>query len=171
MFEINANAELREAWRAVAKGAPPDWEKLFAGYRSAVDWPSVFYWRELLALYPKAKVILTARPAESWWNSYAQTILLSIDSNKDKDSLVHTLLAAQEMKGRPADKDHVIALYEQHVAEVLAEVPPERLYIHNLGDGWEGLCAHLGVPVPDVPYPNRNAAGALQAQFGFKPKA
>jgi hypothetical protein len=169
MYEINASPALRDAWRALAKGAKPDWEMLFDGYNACVDWPSVAYWRELIALYPDAKVILTARPAESWWASYATTILLSIDSNPDKDSLVHTLIAAKVMQGRPGDHDHVVALYEAHVAEVMAEVPPERLLVHNLGDGWAPLCAHLGVNVPDEPYPNGNTTADIQARFGFKP--
>lgn len=168
MFEINSNPAVRDNWRALARGAKPDWELLFAGYNACVDWPSVAYWRELIALYPDAKVILTARPAESWWASYAKTILLAIDTNPDKDSLVHTLIAAKEMKGRPGDHDHVVALYEAHVAEVLAEVPPERLLVHNLGDGWVPLCTHLEVPVPQEPYPNGNSTAEIHARFGVK---
>jgi hypothetical protein len=41
--------------------------------------------------------------------------------------------------------------------------------VHNLGDGWGPLCAHLGVPIPDQPYPNSNSTAAIQARFGFKP--
>ena len=33
-----------------------------------------------------------------------------------------------------------------------------RLGIHEAGDGWEPLCAFLGKPVPDQPYPSRNSA-------------
>ena len=45
---------------------------------------------------------------------------------------------------------------------VKATVPPERLLVHSLGDGWEPLCAHLGVPVPAQPYPSRNKANDFQ---------
>lgn len=169
MFEINANPSLRAAWRAPAKGAAPDWELLFAGYKSCVDWPSCHYWRELIALYPDAKVILTARPAEDWWESYAKTILLGIQQGSDPESLGLTLIAAQALQGRPQDRDFVLGLYRQHVQEVLATVPKDRLLVHNIGDGWEKLCAHLGVPVPDLPYPHPNTASDLQAKMGFKP--
>ena len=169
MFEINANPALRDAWRALAKGAAPDWELLFAGFNSCVDWPSCHYWRELIAAYPKAKVILTARPAEAWWDSFAKTILLGIQQASDPESLGLTLIAAQALKGRPADRDFVLGLYHQHVQEVLETVPAHRLLVHNIGDGWEPLCRHLGVPVPDVPYPHRNTASDLQAKMGFKP--
>ena len=170
MFEINANPDLRTAWRALAKGATPDWKQLFTGYRACVDWPSCHYWRELIALYPKARVVLTARPPEDWWNSFSQTILPSIIRNSDPDSLVHTLIEARVFGGRPQDRDHAIKLYETHVAEVLAQVPADRLLVHNLGDGWQGLCAHLGVPVPDQPFPNRNSTSALQAHLGLGQK-
>ena len=45
---------------------------------------------------------------------------------------------------------------------VKATVPPERLLVHSLGDGWDPLCAHLGVPVPAQPYPSRNSASDFQ---------
>jgi hypothetical protein len=34
-------------------------------------------------------------------------------------------------------------------------VPPERLLVHDLGDGREPLCAHLAAPIPNKPYPRR----------------
>jgi hypothetical protein len=55
-----------------------------------------------------------------------------------------------------ADRDHAIATYEANVADVIATVPADRLLVYNLGDGWGPLCAHLGVPVPEEDYPNRN---------------
>ncbi|TIU25965.1 MAG: sulfotransferase family protein, partial [Mesorhizobium sp.] len=62
----------------------------------------------------------------------------------------------QVFGGRPHDRAHAIAVYEANVEAVLKSVPAERLLVHKLGDGWEPLCAHLGVPVPAEPYPNRN---------------
>ena len=57
---------------------------------------------------------------------------------------------------------NAIAVYEENVRAVKATVPPDRLLVHNLGDGWEPLCAHLGVPVPAQPYPSRNNASDFQ---------
>ncbi|MGT2468488.1 sulfotransferase family protein [Mesorhizobium atlanticum] len=59
MWEVMAHAEQKRLWRALAKGDAPDWAQLFAGYKSCVDWPSAFYWRELIEAYPQARVILT----------------------------------------------------------------------------------------------------------------
>ena len=158
MFEVISNPEQKEMWRALAASAKPDWERLFTGYRSCVDWPSAHYWRELIAFYPKARVILTLRSAESWWASFEKTLLPIFHSSTDKASLGIALIANQVFGGRPADKAHAIATYEANVAAVKAGVPTSRLFVHNLGDGWGPLCAHLGVPVPDQPYPSRNSA-------------
>ncbi|MEE3922636.1 sulfotransferase [Micromonospora sp. BRA006-A] len=37
--------------------ADVDWDQVFAGYRSTVDWPGAAFWRELVERYPEAKVI------------------------------------------------------------------------------------------------------------------
>ncbi|MDG4882907.1 sulfotransferase family protein [Mesorhizobium sp. WSM4884] len=156
MYEVMAHEEQKRLWRALAKGAAPDWDRLFAGYKSCVDWPSVHYWRELIETYPQARVILTWRSPESWWESFAKTILPAIADSKDQESLGVALITKQVFGGRPQDRAHAIAVYEANVEAVLKTVPAERLLIHKLGDGWEPLCAHLGVPVPAEPYPNRN---------------
>ena len=36
------------------------------GYRSSVDFPSSLFYRDLMEMYPNAKVLLTTRSAESW---------------------------------------------------------------------------------------------------------
>ena len=158
MFEVMSNPEQKALWRALAAGAKPDWEKLFAGYHSCVDWPSAFYWRELVAYYPNAQVILTMRSSESWWASYEKTIMAGLIKSTDQESLGLSLIAAQVFGGNYQDKEHVIATYEASVAAVISEVPASRLLVHNLGDGWEPLCAHLGVAVPSQSYPSRNNA-------------
>jgi hypothetical protein len=165
MYEVNANEEQKRLWRALAKGAAPEWDRLLAGYSSCVDWPSAHYWRQLIEEYPSAKVILTYRSSESWWESFETTILAYIKQASDKDSLVFTLIAEQVFAGRPDDRAHAIATYEVNVTAVKATVPRERLLIHNLGDGWAPLCAHLGVPAPDEPYPDRNSANEIRAKF------
>ena len=75
MKEGLPNPEQISLWRAVARGEPADWDQIFEGYRSAVDWPAAHYWRELAAHYPDAKVVLTVRSPESWYASMENTIL------------------------------------------------------------------------------------------------
>ena len=123
--------------------------------------------------YPEPKAILTWRPADEWWASYARSIGAVIRDSVDLELLGVTLVRDQVFGGRPLDRDHVLAVYEAHVAEVRATVPAHRLLVHAPRDGWEPLCAHLGVPVPAIPYPKRNSAAefeaALQRDRGHDP--
>jgi hypothetical protein len=157
MLEVNASDDQKRLWRALAGGANPGWEALFAGFNSCLDWPSAHYWRELVELYPEAKVVLTYRSPESWWASFEKTILQGIAQSKEMESLGIVLVRDQVFGGRPGDRAHALALYEANVAAVKEKVPASRLLVHNLGDGWEPLCRHLGVPVPASPSPSRNA--------------
>jgi hypothetical protein len=162
MLEVNASDEQKRLWRAHARGDSPGWDALFAGYNSCVDWPSAHYWRELIAVYPDAKVVLTYRSPESWWESFEKTIVRGIEKSTDMASLGIALIRDQVFGGRPGDREHAIALYEANVAAVKATVPAERLLVHELGDGWAPLCEHLGVAVPEAEYPSRNSATEFQ---------
>jgi Sulfotransferase domain len=162
MFEVIANEEQKRRWRALVQGATADWDMLFEGYSSCVDWPSAYYWPELIKVYPHARVILTYRSAESWWKSFEQTILEGLNRSTDPASIGLALIRDKVFSGKPEDRVHAIALYEANVKAVKAVVPKDRLLVHNLGDGWEPLCAHLGVAVPSQPYPSRNTASEFQ---------
>jgi len=156
MHEMGSKAPGREAWLNLVNGASPDWELLFNGYHACVDWPSAYYWRELVEHYPKSKVLLTMRPAEAWWKSFEATILKHIQSNDDPDGFAQLLIAEQVFNGRAADRDYAIEVYNRNIENVHSVVPAERLLVHNLGDGWEPLCRWLDLPLPDVDYPIGN---------------
>ncbi len=159
--EVIRHPETRQLWRDLAAGkVAADWDRLLGGYRSCLDWPSAYYWPQLIEAFPEAKVVLTWRSAESWWQSYEKTILqvIQADTETEESAPGSQLVSLRVFGGRPADREHCMAVYEANVARVKATVAPERLLVHKIGDGWEPLCAFLGVPVPDVPYPNVNSA-------------
>jgi hypothetical protein len=81
------------------------------------------------------------------------------------------LIGPRVFHDRPDDRAHCIAVYEANVAAVKEHVPAERLLVHGLGDGWEPLCAHLDVAVPDIAYPNNNSTNAFQNEFSKSPPA
>lgn len=155
-------------WLAIARGEPADWDRVFAGYGSSVDWPSAHYWRELAAWYPEARVILTVRPAEAWWNSYAQTLLRASRKSATGIDDPHMRDVA-EMVGRttkktfaaaPDDREAILAAYNaypQVVRQAFAD-SPGRLLVFDVQEGWEPLCAFLGLPVPAEPFPRSNSA-------------
>ena len=163
MFEVTDNPVMKARWRAFMDRGTPDWAALFEGYRSCVDWPSAHYWRELVAHYPEAGVVLTWRDPESWWASYEATILRFVQTTQDRASVAVRVIE-KAFGDHADDRAHMIGAYEAHVVEVIATVPKDRLLVHNLGDGWDPLCAHLGVPVPAEPYPSRNTTADIQSR-------
>lgn len=162
MYEVMAHEEQKRLWRAFVKGTPTGWGELFDGYASCVDWPSAHYWPDLIKAYPEARVILTHRSPESWWASFEKTIVPGLRNSTDPASLGLALVRDQVFGGKPDDRGNAIARYEANVKAVMETVPKDRLLVHELGDGWEPLCAHLRVPVPSQPYPSRNAAGEFK---------
>lgn len=173
MFEVVNNDWQLPLWEAVVDGTSADWEAIFAGYRSAVDWPSASYWRELAAHYPDAKVLLTTREPESWWRSISKTILgkgperdWSDQPYKKRRIAMNNQLIDQEFfGGKTEDRDHVIGCFEAHNRAVEEAIPEGRRLTYRVGDGWQPLCAWLGVPVPDRPFPKSNSTAEFRARW------
>nr|WP_163573201.1 sulfotransferase [Fodinicola feengrottensis] len=61
----------------------------------------------------------------------------------------------------PGKKDHLINVFSRHNEAVRREVPAEKLLVYEVSDGWEPLCAFLGVPVPDEEFPWLNDSAAF----------
>ena len=163
MFEVIESERQVNLWRDLLDGAAPDWEALFEGFNSCVDWPSAFFWEELMSVYPDAKMLLTWREPESWYASFAKTIANYVETSEDQ-TRVGVKVVRKVFDGRHLDKDHVLKVYNANIERVRAVVPPARLVIHELGAGWEPLCKGLGVAVPDVPYPSRNTTKEFNAR-------
>ena len=149
-------------WNAALAGQP-DWEATFSGFGSAVDWPTAAFWRELLDAFPKARIILSTRSAESWADSISQTILAVLQAPEKwpEEQRAWLTMAREVVIGRSlggrADRDGIIAAFNAHEAAVKAAVPKDRLLVFEARDGWEPLCAFLDKPVPDAPYPRSNS--------------
>lgn len=157
MKEVLPNPEQVALWRSAAQGNLPDWDEVFAGYRSAVDWPAAYFWRELSEYYPVAKLLLTVRSADSWYKSMENTILKTVKASTDPASIGLKLIGEGVFGGRLDNRAHAIAIYEKNNADVQAAFPRDRLLTYNLGDGWEPLCRFLGKQTPDTPFPRSNS--------------
>lgn len=170
MFEIRDNPERLPDWEALARGERVDWDSVFFGYRSQVDWPGARYWRELAAQYPNAKVILTVRDPDEWFDSTQATVVPFLSARGKHPSehvnaiaeMGYELVTRQVFEERMSEREHAIRIFKRHMAEVQAEIPAGRLLTFDLRDGWQPLCAFLGVSVPDIPFPKTNSS----KQFG-----
>ena len=169
MAEVLANPEQLAKWREIAAGATPDWDDVLMGYGSAIDWPSAFYWRELSRHYPEAKVLLTVRSPESWYKSFSSTILEAIGPDSSPDFFGHRIIRNAVFDGRPEDREHAIAAFNRNSEDVRATIPPSRLLVYQVGDGWEPLCRFLGRPVPQAPFPATNSTEEFREHFKMKP--
>src|SRR5690349_17851478 len=73
MFELIKTTWRVEHLERLERGEPTDFEALFDGFQSAVDFPYALYYRQLMEAYPNAKVILTVRDPEAWYESARKT--------------------------------------------------------------------------------------------------
>ena len=64
--------------------------------------------------------------------------------------------------GKEHDKAHAIRVFEAHIEEVKRVVPPEKLLVYEVKEGWEPLCRFLEVPVPASPFPHVNDTQTFQ---------
>ena len=68
--------------------------------------------------------------------------------NVRKKYLVQHGIAGKLNRALLAGEDACIKFYEEHVDEVKANVPPEKLLVFNVKEGWQPLCIFLDLPVP-----------------------
>lgn len=165
MFEVMANPEQIPLWRAAGRGEFSDWDVAYEGYRSAVDWPTAHFWRELADFYPDAKVILTVRDPDAWYDSVMRTIGRGLDpATNDPDSFGVAVIGQQVFGGRVTDRAHAISVFEAHNRAVQDALPADRLLVFRAQDGWAPLCKFLSVAVPDTPYPKSNDSASYLAR-------
>jgi hypothetical protein len=148
-------------WEAAIAGKA-DWAEVYAGYSSAVDWPTASFYRELAAVYPDAKFVLSTRSAESWAESFGETIYAVLHGRDqappDKRDWLEMVVGIVAKAGIPLglDRDGLIKAFNAHEAAVKAAIPADRLLVFDVKQGWAPLCAFLGKPVPAEPFPRTN---------------
>lgn len=60
--------------------------------------------------------------------------------------------------GRLDDRAYMTSVYTRHIEQVQATFPAGRLLTFRVADGWAPLCAFLGTPVPEEPFPRDNSS-------------
>lgn len=176
MLEVFPSDFQLDGWHAIGRGEPPDWEAIFDGFEASVDFPSAAYWRDLARTYPEAKVILTTRSFDSWYESARETIYPVSAKIPGWMTLFPKIRKIREMTyatiwdrlfdGRFEEKEYARKVFEAHEAAVKAEIAPERLLVFHPKEGWGPLCEFLGKPVPDTPFPNVNDRADFSKRIG-----
>lgn len=186
MIELLTHPEHVDFWEDLSRGRPVNWDAFFVGYQAAVDFPAYRFYKELLHQYPDAKVLLTVRDPQSWYDSALHTIyragpgplakaMMSVQlpfSPKLRRlvrifRLANRLVWETDFRGRFEDKEFALRIFQEHAEEVKRVVPPEQLLVYEVREGWEPLCRFLGVPVPEgKPFPWLNG----RATFRQRPR-
>ena len=167
-----------EATERAGRGEVVDWERLLAGYGASVDWPGCVFYEELARAYPGAKVLLSVRDPDSWYESFRATIgrgwedparrptrtlrfFRAVVPGADRQISAIEAVLLRRTFGKASLEETVgrreaISAFVAHNEEVKRRVPEERLLVWEVKEGWGPLCAFLGVPEPVEPFPHVN---------------
>ena len=158
-------------WHAAARGDEVDWSQVFAGYIAAVDEPTSTQWESIASYYPDALIVLSVRDPDSWWKSANSTILpvkqhppegMSPARSAWLDMVLETYKSVYPegfYEEEPAK-----AAFIAHIEKVKRSLPPERLLVWDVSQGWEPLCKALNLPVPEEPFPRSNSTEEFRAR-------
>lgn len=181
LLEVAKNPTHTDIWIQAMDGKPVDWDLLFDRYRSTVEWPGATFFSELVQYFSNAKVILTLRDPESWFESASKAIFEGLELsayNPDpiKSASSHMkrrLILERTFGGRYWDKEYAIEIYQKHIQQVVEIIPNERLLQFDVKDGWKPLCEFLQKPIPVEPFPwlnERNEFMASEPEWAKKIK-
>ena len=114
----------------------------------------------------RAKVILSVRDPDAWFDSVQATIAPFISARGTHPSphvnaiaeMANQAIVAQVFDNRMSEREHATRIFREHIAEVKSEIPAHRLLTFDLRDGWEPLCDFLEVEVPGIPFPRTNSS-------------
>ncbi len=157
-------------WDRAANDEEVDWDTIFEGYQSAVDFPAATFYRELADHYSTSKVILTVRASDRWYQSFSETILIPLveplpDHLAAWGAMTRRVIADRIFGGDILDRAQVIASYEQHNEAVRKTIPSERLLVYEVAEGWSPLCRFLGASIPDEPFPKVNSTDEWRSRI------
>ncbi|WP_319577407.1 sulfotransferase [uncultured Desulfobacter sp.] len=144
------------------------------------DLPASYFYKELSQEYPNAKIILTVRDEDSWWESMkrhieinsvykkgARVIGFLLDSAQFHNNIFvrkyYEGLVMQEIRtltygSYKAKEWSYRKKYREHNRSVIDYYGEKNILIMNInsGDGWDALCDYLGRHIPNIDFPHAN---------------
>jgi hypothetical protein len=160
-------------WRRAVDGKPVHWDTLYRGFQATVDSPGCFFWRKLAHAFPEAKVILSVRDPYAWQLSTQRGAAVG-EAQGDRSRIDPVMSATIGRMDAAIEREWGSSLATppgmtrdqflrhqlvRHSEIVKSEIPPERLLVFQVGEGWGPLCRFLGVDEPAVAFPHENDLG------------
>ncbi|KAJ5525143.1 hypothetical protein N7494_011793 [Penicillium frequentans] len=158
-----------------------EFDQLLGHCQVVSDVPAICFAEELIAAYPDAKVILTVRDVNEWQASVRKSMLRQVDDPLALPMLLldHILFmpwrwvrpvflkSRRVLWGNDFEKNGKKA-FEDHYKKIQAIVPPEKLLLYHVKEGWEPLCKFLDVPIPERPMMKTNNFKVFNQAFVAK---
>jgi hypothetical protein len=181
MIDLMPHPDRAPMFLAALNGEDVDWNVVFDGYRSTVDWPGCTWWEEMAETWPEAPILLSVRDPEAWYRSTINSIHeakemalrgeLQGNTEEAPDpavmQMINGLIWNGTFKGRFTDKEFALEVFRRHNEDVKSKVPADRLLVYEIKQGWGPLCDFLGVEVPDEPMPHLNDTDSFRNMFGM----
>ena len=108
-----------------------DWDLLFKEYEATTDFPSSWFYKDIIEKYPDAKIVLSIRDGESWYKS-----LMKLKKTMDfvqnltfipfvRETSKITFHHPDSIFGGDWSSENLINIYNKHNEEVKSVVPSE----------------------------------------------
>ena len=186
MLRTNKGKGDAKFWPQVERGEvlDEDWKQFIKaeGLSAALDYPMSLYWKDLVQMYPNAKVLLNVRDPVRWYQSVKNSIrqvaffiqeswlggpmrLIAKLLGKPVGPALFTCTAPTYLGAKypqgmfgvvDAGEETAVRFFNEWKDQVIHEVPADRLLVFEVKEGWAPLCKFLGVPQPEGPFPNMN---------------
>lgn len=171
ILDVDQNDGHWELWNNALDGKLVNWNALFQSYHSAVEWPTISFLSQLINHFPQAKIILTVRDPDSWYESAAATIFPGLEATakhpdpeiRERSALKRHLILEHVFSGKYWDKAQAIQIYQNHNQAVEKLIPADCLLRYHVKEGWPSLCTFLEVPEPAESFPKRNERAGFLA--------
>ncbi len=146
------NCSIRDDLVLAAVGDPAAVIAATGDFDSFEDFPWFWFYESLAARYPDARFVLTRRRDDDTWRRSFHNHMRTIPTERIELS---RQLAEHFLPGAPIDDLHRI--HNERVRAFFADKPGRLLEVcWEETPSWDLLCAFLGQPVPDVPFPLEN---------------
>ena len=162
---------------AVGEVLEEDWKQFIKGegLSASVDFPMSLFCKWYLSVKNSIRQIGTF--IDSWGSLPLRLVSKLTGKSGSPASLTTsapTYLGPKYPRGMfgaiDAGEETAVRFFNDWKAQVIRDVPADRLLVFEVKEGWAPLCKFLGVPQPEGPFPNTNDTKEMQRKLGVLKK-